>query len=497
MRLIGGIEVIKDAFPTYTKQGDLTFYGVWKEYQNEITSDWSEAYFKQSERYLEENIIPNMRGHDNKAIGKYTKKQYDTVISTIRKKYPEYADGTIQSHLSLMRDIVKVAARHLLCEFVIRPEKDSGRTEHRETAVVRKSLTTAQAKIFEKNMFTDYRQAGEKMGLVLMYALGLRNSEAAAIIFGDIVSIPADSDNRYLIMHWSVKTESKEREDTGKTDSAIRYIPIHPQVDKFLLQREKYVEEEIAGKGKQTDVKKMTIACMGNDLFTPCLPEHLSRVGKLMLADIMKDEQLYFIEQLQQMECSEVEQNVISGGVADESTTGIVVVEKDLTNYVLRRNFATQMKILGLEDPEIYYVMGHLIEGYMYIQNADYSNEELLTAIKAKMDDRPLYRAEQGKKAIPAKLVEKGKPERFRSRGPKEYLVSASAQRIRIHVETKEPGDSISIKIASSNDAPPACIEREEYYTEPQEYPRTFDNIKEYQKEYEGGRRSTCDKSQS
>lgn len=69
-----------------------------------------------------------------------------------------------------------------------------------------------------------------------------------------------------------------------------------------------------------------------------------------------------------------------------------------------------------------------------------------------------------------------------------------STQRIRIHVETKEPGNSISIKVANSNDAPLACIEREEYCIKPQEYPRTFDNIKEYQKVFEIDRRSTCDK---
>lgn len=64
-------------------------------------------------------------------------------------------------------------------------------------------------------------------------------------------------------------------------------------------------------------------------------------------------------------------------------------IEKDPTTYLLRRNYATHLDILGFEENEIQYLMGHDIEDDMDKRNF-YRNEERLIEIAKKLEMRPL-----------------------------------------------------------------------------------------------------------
>lgn len=65
------------------------------------------------------------------------------------------------------------------------------------------------------------------------------------------------------------------------------------------------------------------------------------------------------------------------------------IIEKDATAYILRRNFATHLYILGLDESQRQYIMGHQIE-----ENEDkrwfFRNEELLEPIARTLSLRPI-----------------------------------------------------------------------------------------------------------
>ena len=63
--------------------------------------------------------------------------------------------------------------------------------------------------------------------------------------------------------------------------------------------------------------------------------------------------------------------------------------EKDPTTYLLRRNLGTHLYLLGLDEAEIQYIMGHSIEDPYIIRN-HFENEDLLYEIYRKMKNRPL-----------------------------------------------------------------------------------------------------------
>ena len=64
-------------------------------------------------------------------------------------------------------------------------------------------------------------------------------------------------------------------------------------------------------------------------------------------------------------------------------------MEKDPTAYLLRRNFGTQFYLLGLEESEIQYIIGHEIEDPGEMRSI-FRSEEKLHPIAQKMALRPI-----------------------------------------------------------------------------------------------------------
>ena len=60
-----------------------------------------------------------------------------------------------------------------------------------------------------------------------------------------------------------------------------------------------------------------------------------------------------------------------------EENAGIVLKEKEPTAYLLRRNFATQMHILGLSYAEMQYLMGHCVEDAYESRNGFVDSESI------------------------------------------------------------------------------------------------------------------------
>ena len=127
------------------------------------------------------------------------------------------------------------------------------------------------------------------------------------------------------------------------------------------------------------------------------------------------------------------------------------VGEKDPTAYLLRRNFATHLYILHLNEPEIQYVMGHNMED-AYANRHDYSSEEQLVLIARKMNDRPLFND-----VFPAQQAQMLSGEKRKvSSCDTSALTLQTEERVEgtlvIHMYTLEPSETINVSVLTSGE---------------------------------------------
>ena len=110
---------------------------------------------------------------------------------------------------------------------------------------------------------------------------------------------------------------------------------------------------------------------------------------------------------------------------------------------MLRRNFATHLKILGVDYPDIQYLLGHCIED-PYINRPDYTDGKLYQLSKH-MAYRPLvnYNADDHVKLS-------GFCEEQLS-GRKTISIDSDADRIRVRIHAIEKNDMLSIKVNPDN----------------------------------------------
>ncbi len=77
-------------------------------------------------------------------------------------------------------------------------------------------------------------------------------------------------------------------------------------------------------------------------------------------------------------------------------SSGYNIPEKDLTAYVLRRNFATMIHSIGLTDSESQYIFGHAVEDERRHYNL---NDDRLFSIYKKLEGHPLVQIAEKQEA--------------------------------------------------------------------------------------------------
>lgn len=158
-------------------------------------------------------------------------------------------------------------------------------------------------------------------------------------------------------------------------------------------------------------------------------------------------------------------------------------IESDPTAYLLRRNFATHIAVLGLRDVEIWYVIGHMIEDE-YVQRRAFNDEKLLFAIKRKMDERPILNPILLEKRV---RMENGNV--IQLQGSKKISLEipvCEPSTVRIQVTAKEPGDPINLNVKTkliSGEVKSTLLTYSTKLPEPPQ--RTIDGTRMYLEQYE------------
>ena len=373
--------------------GQLTFFGVLKRYYEQVAVQWNKQTQASYMTHYDQFLLPEL---NEKPLSEITREEFEEVIGRIEEKLTKAKRKSPKAQLDhyrvLIRRVTKTAYEKGVCAdilwgtpFVERKPKDDSDATIRTRQ--RRSLSVAEeVKVFQQIML-DPKQKGERMGLALMFSLGLRNAEACGVDFGDIRPLESHSDCFCALIYKTTEKNSAKRKEGGKTGNAIRAIPIPSALHELIQGRREYIMQEVRSGRISFDgltkdctdeelvriLDALPIACVGQQLTEGCTSHHLTMAAKeLFQRDVQFDETL-----IRQIELE----------LRGEENVRNDILEKEATAYLFRRNFGTRMYQLGLTEAEIQYLIGHDIEIKQETRNS-YRNEEKLYPIHQKMSRR-------------------------------------------------------------------------------------------------------------
>lgn len=458
----------------YMIDNEYTFYGVYCEFYDQVSRNWKAASTRaQNELTYTNKIIPNLEGHDSKPISAYLREDYDAAIERIIKQgqsnsselYQPYAESTIKTFRRLIYYVVAVAAEKGLCENVLWEScynpKVSTDDEERiaKNGLLPKSLTISQEIAVAQSLLSDSMQAGQKMGLLLMYALGLRNAEACAVDFNDIKPMQSHPECTVIWIYKTTGYDNSTRKLGGKTKNADRIIPLPNSVVEIINERRRKLEALLG-----IDVGKFPIVCLDDHWEQRCSARHLTAAARKLFQSI-------------NMNAAQV--SMIDDDLRTDSDSDFPFDEKEPTAYLLRRTFGTHMHILQLNEAEIQYVLGHDIESPFATRN-EYVNEEMLYEIHLKMAQRPLVNT--ATEPLNSMCIKAGNTAQIA--GASSLHFPASNCKVKLHLHANEPLDEIQVKVSPHPRKMNIECENDLYLINATYASRNIDVRKQYQKVY-------------
>lgn len=435
--------------------GIPTFYGVYMSMKQEVMNyggrGWNPETEKQYDQTVLNHVLPYLK-QENKHIGELTIADYEKakkrLINAGRNgpdgPFVPWDKGGVPEKVDyLMRAVVWTAARHNLCidcfeETKDRVSLDKNKTEQREKIKIPKCFSILQEQLIVKYLVKILYSVGSAVGLLLQFALGLRNNEACGVNFGYIREFENHPGHYYLIVPQTTDLGSNTVKILGKTNNSGRKVPLSKPMA-ILLQklfgRRAYNAKAMGYDGVPED---LPITCKRKP-WHRCSSDDLSYAAKEMFIKIgMRNDDIVALnfELLEEAQAAREELE------EDEFKE----IESNPTAYLLRRNFATHLARLMLTDREIWYVIGHKIED-PYVQRKSFNDEKLLFALKRKLDQRPILNQidlEQHLDLNPGEVVT--------LEGSKKIILWIPAEKAGtadVSVTALEPGDEIKVRVIS------------------------------------------------
>lgn len=353
-------------------------------------------------------IIPNFPNHNEIALEDSSAERIKGLLDnvknagTIKNGNRTYSEGSIKKIFQLFKDI---------CRVVMPPDKFEDLFEWTDIEVYAKRLekienkkgttktkrplrhyfTPEQHLIIARNLLGNNPKSYSKddkiiqrdgiyFGCLLMYDLGLRNHEACVLRFKDIGEDGiADISHSYSsITHTDVIG--------GKTENMVRLIPVSERTFDMIKVRKEYITEEYRKKGENVESEEFLkrlddfpIACKGNSYEENCSPSDINRVFRKIFKEIhfSQEEMADYYVEMKEEEKKRAEYNQLNK--IDE-----LVESEDATSYVNRRNFATVIKMLGIQDDDAHFIFGHKIEDPRKTRN-DFRDSDFLNWVKERL----------------------------------------------------------------------------------------------------------------
>lgn len=277
--------------------------------------------------------------------------------------------------------------------------------------------------------------AGEEIGLLLMFTLGLRNNEACGANYGSIHPLQYHSDAKVFDMLQSTKLNSSELKSGGKTGNAPRTLLMMRPVWAFIQQRKEYLEAQIQAGSLglpefARSVEDLPLVCRKSD--------YTRRVGSVELANAGRA--LFQRIGIDQSELSALFQILCSSEMQQ-----LQIEEKEPTTYLFRRNCATHLYQLGFSPSEIQYWMGHEIED-PFTKRSFFADPDQLYALKEKWDRHPVLKLMESEQI--SEVAVSGLP--YRCHTPEHSRVSLTAcndRQLLVCADVPEPMCQVSLSV--------------------------------------------------
>lgn len=449
-----------------TDEGEkLTFCGALEHRYKHISHYWNDETRRKYEREYDDIILPSLENHNNKAIDEYTKSDFESAIESICQKgftqsgiRKQYSESTIHHFQNLFYIVVFHSAAYGLCEDVLWGTTFAidklGEDEEKEARVhQKKSLSVEQEIRLSKELLSDPYTNGTTIALLLMWSLGLRNAEACGLNFQDIKPIENHPECFTAWIYKSTIIESNQLQSSGKTYNTGRIVPIPDRVLSLLSTRKERIKQIITDQKLDVNVEGLPICCSG----------HIDRDTDLFLtrskaADVTKAAPAVFAKAgISSKQIAYLDLELSDGNIAS------LLKEKEPTAYLLRRNFATQMCILGLTNAEMQYLMGHSVED-AYESRNEFVDSERIYAMHRKLHYRSLLNdASDSINTVRIRIHNKST--------------------VRVHAIALEPTDSITVKIESKD---PEMVQTNWFENDQNGvFDRTVNNLEQYKSRYQ------------
>lgn len=434
-----------------------TFFGAYEAYKGEIMTyggySWNQNTIRQYDAIVLTHIVPYLKNHDQRHIGQLSAEEFIEALSQLKKRgknkpgepfEPWDEDGVPEKVDYLMRAVVWAASNHNICVNVFgeRERTHAGggggvRKTGSDQAKIKKSLSVKQEMLVVKYLMRNIYEQNPYSGLLLMLSEGVRNNEATGVNFGYIREFEDHPGHYYLIVPQTTDLGSNTLKILGKTANSGRKVPLPKLVAKILLRLWDIRAKEAYALGYTGNIDDLPIVCKKGEPWQRCSSDGLSRAAKEMFTAIgMREDQIVELNQelLEEAQAARDEMD------EDEFRE----IESDPTAYLLRRNFATHIAILGLVDVEIWYVIGHKIEDENVKRRA-FNDEKKLFPLKRKLDERPILNDVIMEQVL---RLEPGITEKLR--GSRKIILEIPADQVvkaHISVTAKEPGDEIRMRV--------------------------------------------------
>lgn len=445
---------------------NLTFCGVYEEFYDEIALHWDkesdfEKTRKQYDRDYNKRILPNLENHNKKRICEYTKEDCDRALNKIVEKgytkhgeKEEYQPSTINHFKHLIYIVFKVAAKHKLCEEILWGTKFAitsiEEIETLKRTKLKKSLTPIQEKKLLEITTSSPNERGELVGLLMMDVSGPRDGEACGYSYDDIIESPKYQGCYIAIIKQSIIPKTRLQQASGKSKNAVRRVPIPKRIYDFIQARRKIVTKTVKEQNpKLSDdeinkiVDRLPIAGkepiddVNSDLTKRLRADELSKCAREVFKEIGVDSRILSV-----IEIEIDNQNLSEEIEMDDGTKVVVVSEKSATAYLLRRNFATHLKILGFSDTDIQYLIGHCIED-SNTNRSDYIDGRI-NELGKKMKYRPLLNDIENETSI----NESSEISLF---GMSEITIDTKGCPARVRIVANEKDDKLNIKLSKED----------------------------------------------
>ena len=431
-----------------------TFMYVLDEYWETVSRFWkSEKTIRDYLSDYEAYILPEI---NNKPLADCTREDFDMVIAAVpekKRREEKVCNARTIAHMRrLIKLVLEAAEKENICpdllwgtEYALE-DTDENNLNRDEFVKLRKSLTIQEELQISELLLSEAKQQPENFGLALMFCLGLRNNEACGADFGDIHPLECDPSIHTLWVYKSTEKGTNVQRFSGKTSNVSRIIPLPEKLVCLLTQRRALLEDSF--RSKQTadgsasqpemeerikaDVDALPICGLGESFDIRCSAPKLTAAGTQLLKTIKIEQEMLAL----------IDRDIRKPGRTEEG-----IAEKDPTVYLFRRNLGTHLYLLGLEDSEIQYILGHEIESDEEERN-HYRNEEKLYPIALKMRQRPVVNSI----AESAVYEMDGSIASFSNETQRKIHIPASndGQEIQLIVRQREPYSTMNVSFSGN-----------------------------------------------